>query len=235
MMEPVLRIDGTNASAVRGRPVLDVPKAAWNGGMLLIALVLGPLSFSWSAFGLFIVVTYLSLLVGHSVGMHRMMIHRTFACSKPLSGCSSTSVCWSEWQAPLGSSKFTTRAIGRSGRPVVMTSLLTRGRCPRTCCGNSPTDSNSTRPRNLQSRPIFTLILGIGSWNGLGGYTSCFLLGFSTSPVAGRGLFGEFVCESSLVRRAIGQSPTFVTTQVRVAGSSKTRAFKRPTSLASVC
>jgi fatty-acid desaturase len=84
MMEPVLRIDGTDASAVRGRPVLDVPKAAWNGGMLLIALVLGPLSFSWSALGLFIVVTYLSLLVGHSVGMHRMMIHRTFACSKPL-------------------------------------------------------------------------------------------------------------------------------------------------------
>jgi fatty-acid desaturase len=84
MMEPVLRIDGTNASAVRGRPVLDVPKAAWNGGMLLIALVLGPLSFSWSALGLFIVVTYVSLLVGHSVGMHRMMIHRTFACSKPL-------------------------------------------------------------------------------------------------------------------------------------------------------
>ena len=52
--------------------------------MLLIALVLGPLSFSWSGLGLFIVVTYLSLLVGHSVGMHRMMIHRTFACSKPL-------------------------------------------------------------------------------------------------------------------------------------------------------
>src|SRR5258708_35864568 len=84
MMEPVLRIDGSDASAVRGRLVLDVPKAAWNGGMLLIALVLGPLSFSWSALGLFIVVTYLSLLVGHSVGMHRMMIHRTFACSKPL-------------------------------------------------------------------------------------------------------------------------------------------------------
>jgi fatty-acid desaturase len=84
MMEPVLRIDGTDASAVRGRPVLDVPKAAWNGRMLLIALVLGPLSFTWSALGLIIVVTYLSLLVGHSVGMHRMMIHRTFACSKPL-------------------------------------------------------------------------------------------------------------------------------------------------------
>src|SRR5580704_16167544 len=84
MMEPVLRIDGSDASAVRGWPVLDVPKAAWNGGMLLIALVLGPLSFSWSALGLFLVVTYLTLLVGHSVGMHRMMIHRTFACSKPL-------------------------------------------------------------------------------------------------------------------------------------------------------
>jgi hypothetical protein len=176
MMEPVLRIDGTDASAVRGRPVLDVPKAAWNGGMLLIALVLGPLSFTWSALGLFIVVTYLSLLVGHSVGMHRMMIHRTFACSKPL-----------EWlliyigvlvgvAGPFGIIKIHDTRDWAQRQTRCHDFFAHTQSLPRTCCGNSPTDSNLTRPRNLQSRPIFAPILGIGSWNGLGGCTSCFLL-----------------------------------------------------------
>src|SRR5580698_63988 len=84
MMKPVLRIDGIPANACDGRVVLDLPKAAWNGVMLVAALVLGPLFFSWSALALFLSLTYVSLLIGHSVGMHRMMIHRTFTCSKPL-------------------------------------------------------------------------------------------------------------------------------------------------------
>ena len=80
MMKPVLRVDGRGASAVDGRPELDRPKAAWNGGMLLATLVFaGPL-FSPGAFALFLVSTYASLLVGHSVGMHRFLIHRSFDC-----------------------------------------------------------------------------------------------------------------------------------------------------------
>lgn len=84
MMKPVLRIDATGADACAGRPVVDGPKALWNGGLILIALVAAPLTFSWSAFALFAVSTWLTLLIGHSVGMHRMLIHRTFRCSKPL-------------------------------------------------------------------------------------------------------------------------------------------------------
>ncbi len=78
MMKPVLRIDGTDANPCEGRQIIDWPKALWNGGMLLTALVGGPVFFTWSAFFLFVVSTYLTLLVGHSVGMHRMLIHRTF-------------------------------------------------------------------------------------------------------------------------------------------------------------
>jgi len=52
--------------------------------MLLATVGLGPLFFNWTAFGLFLVLTYVSLLVGHSVGMHRMMIHRAFTCPKSL-------------------------------------------------------------------------------------------------------------------------------------------------------
>ncbi len=84
MMKPVLRIDGSDATPCEGRPVVDWPKALWNGGLLAAALIGGPLFFTWSAFALFLVSTYLTLLIGHSVGMHRMLIHRSFRCGKPL-------------------------------------------------------------------------------------------------------------------------------------------------------
>jgi len=50
--------------------------------MLAGALVLGPLTFSWSALVLFLSSTYLTLLLGHSVGMHRRFIHRSYECHK---------------------------------------------------------------------------------------------------------------------------------------------------------
>jgi len=82
MMKPVLRIDGSNASPIHGRQVLDGNKATWNWSMLAGALILGPLTFSPSAFLMFLVLTYFSLLIGHSAGMHRMMIHKAFKCPK---------------------------------------------------------------------------------------------------------------------------------------------------------
>ncbi|QBX38568.1 acyl-CoA desaturase [Brevundimonas sp. S30B] len=84
MMKPVLRMNGAGANPCEGRPVIDWPKAVWNGSLLATSVVAGPLFFSWSAFALFVILTYLTLLVGHSVGMHRMLIHRSFQCSKPL-------------------------------------------------------------------------------------------------------------------------------------------------------
>ncbi len=84
MMEPVIRVDGKGACAVSGTPVLDLPKAAWNGGMLLATLAFAVPAFTPGAFLLFLGTTYATLLVGHSVGMHRMMIHRAFRCPKPI-------------------------------------------------------------------------------------------------------------------------------------------------------
>ena len=84
MMKPVLRVDGTDASATAGTPEFDPAKALWNGGMLLATLLLGLPLLSWGSFALFVTTTYVTLLVGHSVGMHRLMIHRSFACAKPV-------------------------------------------------------------------------------------------------------------------------------------------------------
>lgn len=62
--------------AVRWNPV----KSLWIGSMTLIGLVGGPLVFSWDGFGVFVVLCAITLCAGHSVGMHRRLIHGSFAC-----------------------------------------------------------------------------------------------------------------------------------------------------------
>ncbi len=82
MRPAVHRIDPSGADATQGRVVLAPAKAAWNGAMLAGALVFAPLAFSWSAVLVFFALTYATLLLGHSVGMHRRLIHRSFDCAK---------------------------------------------------------------------------------------------------------------------------------------------------------
>ncbi|MEZ5709931.1 MAG: acyl-CoA desaturase [Blastomonas sp.] len=48
--------------------------------MLFASLVLAPVFFAWDALLVFILLTGASLLLGHSVGFHRRLIHRSFAC-----------------------------------------------------------------------------------------------------------------------------------------------------------
>jgi stearoyl-CoA desaturase (delta-9 desaturase) len=48
--------------------------------MTLAALIAGPLTFTWGAFALFIVTSGVTLCFGHSVGMHRKLIHESFDC-----------------------------------------------------------------------------------------------------------------------------------------------------------
>lgn len=83
MMKAVARIDGGNASPRDGRPVVDWRKLAWNGTMLAGSLA-APFVASWSAAAMFVVLTYVTLLVGHSVGMHRLLIHRALTARKPV-------------------------------------------------------------------------------------------------------------------------------------------------------
>jgi len=55
-------------------------KSLWIGSMTLAAIGLGPLLFSWDALLLFIATSAVTLCFGHSVGMHRRLIHSSFAC-----------------------------------------------------------------------------------------------------------------------------------------------------------
>ena len=70
------------ASPVEGDVVWDAPRSLWNIGMFFAAVILGPLTASWSSLAVFVVTAGVTLCAGHSVGFHRRLIHRSFACSK---------------------------------------------------------------------------------------------------------------------------------------------------------
>nr|WP_311044974.1 acyl-CoA desaturase [Rhizobium lentis] len=53
-------------------------KSIWITAMSLIAIIGGPATFTWSAFAVFILSTAITICLGHSVGMHRLLIHRSF-------------------------------------------------------------------------------------------------------------------------------------------------------------
>lgn len=73
------RMISRHDSDARDGTVVWMPaKSIWVGAMTIVALVFGPLTFSWDAFALFVVTTAVTICAGHSVGMHRLLIHRSF-------------------------------------------------------------------------------------------------------------------------------------------------------------
>ncbi len=65
-----------------GSVTWDPSRSLWNGGMLLAALLLGPMYFTWGALAVFVGLLGATMCAGHSVGFHRRLIHRTFKCRK---------------------------------------------------------------------------------------------------------------------------------------------------------
>jgi len=84
MRPPVFRVDGSEADAVHGRVVWAPGKSLWINTCLVCFVGGAVFATSLSAILVFVVTTYLSLLLGHSVGAHRKLIHCTYECSKPL-------------------------------------------------------------------------------------------------------------------------------------------------------
>jgi stearoyl-CoA desaturase (delta-9 desaturase) len=73
-------VAGSDTSPLDGRVRWSPKKSLWIGAMTIIALAVAPISFSWSAVALFVVTSAVTLCFGHSVGMHRRLIHRSFQC-----------------------------------------------------------------------------------------------------------------------------------------------------------
>ena len=70
--------DDSGADAVTGQVRWDPAHSIWNGGMLAAAFLFGPIFFTLPAFAMFLGLTGACILLGHSVGFHRLLIHRSF-------------------------------------------------------------------------------------------------------------------------------------------------------------
>ena len=70
------------ANPCSGQVVWKPAKSAWMLSMYAGALVGGWFTFSWSVCWLFAVTSIFTLCAGHSVGMHRRLIHNSFKCPK---------------------------------------------------------------------------------------------------------------------------------------------------------
>jgi stearoyl-CoA desaturase (delta-9 desaturase) len=55
-------------------------KSLWISAMTATTLVGAPLTFTWGALALFVVTTAVTVCLGHSLGMHRRLIHRSYDC-----------------------------------------------------------------------------------------------------------------------------------------------------------
>lgn len=64
--------------AQTGTIVTDWPKAIWVIGMTIGGLIGVVFFASWSALAVFLGLSAVTLCAGHSVGMHRLLIHRSF-------------------------------------------------------------------------------------------------------------------------------------------------------------
>ena len=62
-------------------------KSIWYLSHLLIATVGGAFFYSWSAFAVFIIFSAITICLGHSLGMHRRLIHNSYDCPIWLEYC----------------------------------------------------------------------------------------------------------------------------------------------------
>jgi fatty-acid desaturase len=69
-----------------GKVVWDPGRSAWFGTIALVALVGAVPAFTPAAFALFLALTGVTLCAGHSVGIHRGLIHRSYRVPRWLEG-----------------------------------------------------------------------------------------------------------------------------------------------------
>jgi stearoyl-CoA desaturase (delta-9 desaturase) len=72
--------DGANADADTGSVCWKPSKSLWITSMTLVALIGGPICFTWGALVVFLSSTAVTVCLGHSLGMHRRLIHRAYDC-----------------------------------------------------------------------------------------------------------------------------------------------------------
>jgi sn-1 stearoyl-lipid 9-desaturase len=77
------RVHATAGSdPVTGRVRWSPPRSIWTLSLSVIGLVGAACTLSWENAAVFLVTTAITIGLGHSIGMHRLLIHRSFDCPK---------------------------------------------------------------------------------------------------------------------------------------------------------
>jgi len=72
--------DAVDTDALQGEVRWKPGKSLWISVMTLTALIAGPIFFTWGALALFLATAATTVCLGHSLGMHRRLIHRAYDC-----------------------------------------------------------------------------------------------------------------------------------------------------------
>src|SRR5262249_3599217 len=72
--------DAADTSAVDGSVHWKPVKSLWISTMTLVGVIGAPLTFTWDALALFLATSAVTVCLGHSLGMHRRLIHRSYDC-----------------------------------------------------------------------------------------------------------------------------------------------------------
>lgn len=73
---------GPDTSALHGRVEWAPAKSLWTSGMVAAALILGLLHATPGGVAVFAVTAAATLCAGHSVGIHRLLVHRSFSARR---------------------------------------------------------------------------------------------------------------------------------------------------------
>src|SRR5688500_4128862 len=79
---PRMLPQGERTSSLDGRVEWAPIKSLWFSSHVFIAVVGGYFSFRYDAVLLSFVFTVVTLCLGHSIGLHRLLVHRSFECSR---------------------------------------------------------------------------------------------------------------------------------------------------------
>ena len=75
-------IAGPETSAIEGRIVWAASRSVWIGGMTAAALALAPFATTPGAILVFLAGSSVTLCSGHSIGLHRLLIHRSLSAPR---------------------------------------------------------------------------------------------------------------------------------------------------------
>ena len=70
----------TDASPVDGTVRWAPVNSMWLGSMTLVAFVFGPQTLAWDTAALFFISCGVTLCLGHSLGIHRRLVHNSYDC-----------------------------------------------------------------------------------------------------------------------------------------------------------